>query len=81
MKLAVITLVLSLCLVVSLAYPKPYPWQQTGAQEILAPAAAGYPYVPFDVEGVRTQVGIPTSPQELYECANQNCDSKLKHLQ
>ena len=51
---------------VVVAYPEP---SQRGMQEMSAHAAR---------EGVRTQVDIPTSPQELFEYANKNCDSKLK---
>ena len=40
-----------------------------------APAAAGYPYVPLDAEGVKAQVDIPSSPEELHACM---CKSRLQ---
>ena len=74
MKLAVITLILSLCLMVSMAYPEPYmmhPRPQAGAQKM--PAAASYPYMQFDGAKI-----AQLSPDEVRECANKKCTTKGK---
>ena len=74
MKLAVITVVLSL---VSIAYPYvTYPRSEADAQEI--PVGAGYP---FDAERVKAQG--PKSPEVkvqniLRDCADEYCISQGK---
>ena len=91
MQLAVITLVLSLCFMVAMAYPSPYYTtylrSRAGAQELTEtpPVAAGYPYMPLDAERIRAQINpeqlnIPTSREELLKCANQDCKGGLKHF-
>ena len=54
MKLSVVASVLSLCFMVSMAYPEPYYGMQqrpqADAQEMSAAVAADYPHMPFDAE-------------------------------
>lgn len=59
MKLAVIMLVLSLCLMVNMAYPEPSYFMQP---------------VPWPPVGAQVDADYPSTPEHLHECANKRCE-------
>ena len=72
MQLAVITVVLSLCLMVSMVHPYVmYSSSEADAQEM--PAGAGYPHMPFDTERVKAQHHLGQLRAQISELVDEAC--------
>ena len=79
MKLVVITVVLSLCLMVSMAHPYVMSSSsEADAQEM--PADAGYPHMPFDTERVKAQHTLEQIGGQLRQIVDQTCIARGKSM-
>ena len=79
MKLVVITVVLSLCLMVSMAHPYVMSSSsEADAQEM--PADAGYPHMPFDAERVKAQHTLEQIGGQLKQVVDQTCIARGKSI-